>query len=366
MTIKKENHILKDHSVSKYIRLQQFLQEEGEPPFRFVQLTQAIFKQKIHQFEHMTGLPKRLRQKLAEQFGDSLLDLTPIAQSNSAQAEKVLFQLTGGDKIETVAMKYRAGWESFCISSQSGCGFGCRFCATGAIGLKRNLTADEITDQILYFALKHRSIDSISFMGMGEALANPQTFDAIRLFTDPMLFGLSQRRLTISTIGLIPGIQQLTKSFPQVNLTFSLHSPFDEQRSELMPINRLYPLHDVLEALDEHIEVSRRKVYVAYVILPGVNDTPDHANELIRLFHKRPQQRPLFHLNLIRYNPAPGVEERYRRPSEDSVRQFYQRITAGGLKATVRQSFGMDIEAACGQLYGKYKPKPKSKPKSKE
>lgn len=339
---------------TKYGQLQQLLHAENEPKFRFTQIAQAIFKQKIHQFENMTVLPKRLREKIVEQFGSSILGIKPVAQTSSPQADKVLFELSGGDKVETVAMKYRAGWESFCISSQSGCGFGCRFCATGTIGLKRNLTADEITDQILYFTLKNRSLDSISFMGMGEALANPNTFTAIRTLTEPELFGLSQRRLTVSTIGIIPGIQKLTRQFPQIHLTFSLHSPFDDQRSELMPINKKYPLADVLEVLDEHVKMTGRKVYIAYVLLPGVNDSPDHAKKLISILRRRMDLKQLYHLNLIRYNPALGVADDYKRPEEHDIRSFYQQIKQAGFKATIRQSFGVEIDAACGQLYGQY------------
>lgn len=184
-----------------------------------------------------------------------------------------------------------------------------QFCATGALGLNKNLTADEITDQILYFLFQHRSIDSISFMGMGEALANPQTFIALKTLVHPDLFGLSARRITVSTIGIIPGIQKLTREFPQVNLTFSLHTPFHEQRSELMPINKRYSLTDVMEVLDDHVKITKRKVYLAYVLLPGVNDTLDHANELISILKKRASLKQLYHINLIRYNPAIGAPE---------------------------------------------------------
>ncbi|CAH0119978.1 Ribosomal RNA large subunit methyltransferase Cfr [Paenibacillus sp. CECT 9249] len=342
---------------TKYDRLRRFLASGNEPKFRFTQIAQAIFKHKIHDFEDITVLPKPLRQSIVSQFGSGMLNIKPVVHTPSPQADKVLFEIPGGDKIETVAMKYRAGWESFCISSQSGCGFGCSFCATGAIGLQRNLTADEITDQILYFLLQRRSIDSISFMGMGEALANPQTFGAIRTLTDPELFGISSRRITISTIGIIPGIQKLTKQFPQINLTFSLHSPFQEQRSELMPINNKYPLADVLEVLDEHAQITGRKVYIAYVLLPGVNDSADHAQELIAIVKKRPSYKQLYHVNLIRYNPAMGAPEQYGRPDQRAVDVFYRQLTKAGVKVTVRQSFGVEIDAACGQLYGQYEAK---------
>lgn len=187
-------------------------------------------------FESMSLLPRRLRDALVRQFGDSGCSLAPVSESTERQADKVLFEMTDGSRIEAVGLHYWHGWESYCISSQCGCGFGCKFCATGTIGLKRNLSADEITDQLLYFHLNRHTLNSVSFMGMGEPFANPSLFDALKVLTDPELFGLSQRRITISTIGILPGIRRLTEDFPQVNLTFSLHSPFSAQRSTLMPV----------------------------------------------------------------------------------------------------------------------------------
>lgn len=219
---------------NKYIRIQEFLKQNKFPNYRMKQITNAIFPGRINNFNEITVLPKSLRDMLIEEFGESILNIVPLKAQQSTQVSKVLFGISGDEKIETVNMKYKAGWESFCISSQCGCNFGCKFCATGDIGLKRNLTSDEITDQILYFHLQGHSIDSISFMGMGEALANVQVFDALNVLTDPALFALSPRRLSISTIGIIPNIKKLTQNYPQVNLTFSLHSPFNEQRSELI------------------------------------------------------------------------------------------------------------------------------------
>ncbi|PTM56809.1 23S rRNA (adenine-C8)-methyltransferase [Desmospora activa DSM 45169] len=338
----------------KFDQLKTFIVEKGWSPYRFKQILQAVFKERIDRFERMKALPLSLRKQLQQAFGESILSLKPVTRLSSAQADKVLFELPDHNKIETVRMIYRAGWESYCISSQCGCGFGCKFCATGTIGMKRNLSADEITDQILYFYLHKHPIDSISFMGMGEALANPQTFVALKTLTDPQLFNLSPRRITVSTIGIIPQMRRLSQEFPQVNITFSLHSPFDEQRSELMPINRKYPLQQALALLDEHIQKHRRKVYIAYVMLPGVNDTPDHAEALISLLQGRGSWDYLYQVNLIRYNPAVGTPEAYNRPQKRELDSFYERLKEAGLNVTVRQSFGVDIDAACGQLYGQY------------
>ncbi|GAA5345347.1 23S rRNA (adenine-C8)-methyltransferase [Planifilum fimeticola] len=355
---------------TKYDRLKAFVAEKGWPMYRFNQILHAIFKERIGEFERMATLPLPLRHQLRERFGKSVLRLRPALRKRSGQADKVLFELPDSNKIETVRLIYRAGWQSYCVSSQCGCGFGCSFCATGKIGFKRNLSADEITDQILYFHLQNHPIDSISLMGMGEALANPQTFAALKVLTDPRLFNLSPRRITVSTIGLIPQIERLSREFPQVNLTFSLHSPFDEQRSALMPINRKYPLNEVLDALDAHIRKNRRKVYIAYIVLPGVNDTPEHAGKLISLLRGRGPWDYLYHVNLIRYNPASGAPKAYQRPNEDELTRFCRRLRRAGVKVTVRQSFGVDIEAACGQLYGRYyirgKPEERKSPAPQE
>ena len=311
---------------NKYIRIQEFLKQNKFPNYRMKQITNAIFPGRINNFNEMTVLPKSLRDMLIEEFGESILNIVPLKAQQSTQVSKVLFGISGDEKIETVNMKYKAGWESFCISSQCGCNFGCKFCATGDIGLKRNLTSDEITDQILYFHLQGHSIDSISFMGMGEALANVQVFDALNVLTDPALFALSPRRLSISTIGIIPNIKKLTQNYPQVNLTFSLHSPFNEQRSELMPINERYPLSDVMDTLDEHIRVTSRKVYIAYIMLHGVNDSIEHAKEVVNLLRGRYRSGNLYHVNIIRYNPTVSSRMRFEEANEKCLVNFYKEL----------------------------------------
>ncbi len=341
---------------TKYARLRAFLNRQGEPDYRFRQITRAVFERRIGRFDAITTLPRPLRDALCAEFGPEVLSIRPVAASESPQAKKVLFELHDGHRIEAVAMRYKAGWESFCISSQSGCGLGCTFCATGAIGLKRNLTADEVTDQILHFYLEGSSIDSVALMGMGEALANPHTFDALEIFTDDALFDLSPRRLTLSTVGIVPAIRELTARFPQINLTFSLHSPFDAQRSELVPLNARYPIAEVMKALDEHIQKTRRRVFIAYWMLHGVTDTPAHADALAALLKGRGDWDYLYHVNLIRYNPAVGTPAAYERTDKDALAAFQGRLTGAGIHVTVRQSFGTDIDAACGQLYGRYAP----------
>ncbi|MEK8126692.1 Cfr family 23S rRNA (adenine(2503)-C(8))-methyltransferase [Paenibacillus filicis] len=339
-------------SKSKYEKIQQILLSLKQPGYRYAQITNAVFKHKIGEFEQMTMLPARLRDELSRELGPQLSSVTPVVEQTSEQVSKILFALADGERIEAVRLSYKGGWESYCISSQCGCGFGCRFCATGTIGLKRNLSADEITDQLLHFHLSGHALDSVSFMGMGEALANPHLFDALDILTDPQLFGLGHRRITVSTIGILPGIHRLTKDFPQVNLTFSLHSPFDVQRSELMPINDHFPLQEVMRALDSHIQQTGRKVYIAYILLRGINDTAGHAEAVAHLLRGRGSWEHLYHVNLIPYNWTEATPRSYRQSDRHHVRMFVQLLKSKGIQVTVRTQFGSEIDAACGQLYG--------------
>jgi 23S rRNA (adenine-C8)-methyltransferase len=340
--------------------LQALVSAHNEPNYRYRQITSAVFTRHVKRYSEITAVPLPLRQALSNQLGEDILTLKPVEQQASAQATKVLFELHDGHRIEAVRMRYLRGQTALCISSQAGCALGCVFCSTGAIGFKRNLTADEIVDQVLYFQQQGHHIKSISFMGMGEALLNPSTFEALRLLTDKNYFNLGQRRLSVSTVGIIPGIERLSIQFPQVNLAFSLHSPFDDQRSALVPLNKTYPLDQIMPVLDDHIRRTHRKVFVAYLILNGYNDTPEHAEALSTLVGKRGNLSHLYHVNLLRYNWAQGTPKDFHT-SEQHVRRFKQMLEAAGLSVTARQSFGVDIDAACGQLYGRYEQRRKSK-----
>lgn len=302
----------------------------------------------------MTALPSGLRRDLEVHFGPAVLNLRRVATRHSNQAEKALYEIEGRHRVEAVALKFQAGWESFCISSQAGCAFGCSFCATGKIGLMRNMTADEITDQLLDFHLLGHTIDSVAFMGMGEPLSNVHLFTALDLMTRKDLFAMSARRITVSTIGVVPSIEKLGLNYPQVNLTVSLHSPFDDQRSLMMPINRKYPIAYLMDAIDAHLNRTRRKSYLAYVLIDGVNDSPEHAKALADIIARRPLRRELLQVSLIRFNQAPSISEGYLRSRQASIQRFQAVLDRAGVKSTVRASFGNDIAAACGQLSAEY------------
>ncbi|TMV48588.1 Cfr family 23S rRNA (adenine(2503)-C(8))-methyltransferase [Paenibacillus mesophilus] len=337
---------------SKYEMIRRIVSDFKQPTYRYRQITDAIFKQNVGEYERMTMLPSLLRDELIRTLGPYVCSIVPVKELTSRQVSKVLFAIAGNERVEAVRLSYERGWKSYCISTQCGCGFGCKFCATGTIGLKRNLTADEITDQLLHFHINGHALDSVAFMGMGEALANPYIFDALTILTDPSLFGLGHRRITVSTIGLLPGIEKLTREFPQVNLTFSLHSPFDDQRSELMPINDRFPVRDVLNALDLHIRHTGRKVYIAYILLRGVNDSIVHAEAVAELLRGRGPGEHLYHVNLIPYNSTEITPESYQQSYRDQVIMFVRILKSKGINVTVRTQFGTDIDAACGQLYG--------------
>lgn len=329
-----------------------YLTQKGMPSYRYQQLVRAL-QQGVENFEELKELPKVVREQLITEFGASPLPLSLVESQRSTQVEKVLFKTKSGGQIETVLSQYRAGWSSMCISSQSGCGLGCTFCATGAMGLMKNLTADEICAQVFHAHWQQKLPDSIAFMGMGEALANPNIFQAIETFTNKGYGGISARRLTISTVGFAPNLERLTQQYPQVTITLSIHSPFLEQRAALIPLEKRFSLTDNLSILNSYVKQYKRKVYLAYLLIEGVNDTPDHLKALVELV--RSQHRPgLYHISVIRYNTAWGANPSYRQPANEVVSGFVAQLQQNGINATRRAQFGSTIEAACGQLHADY------------
>ncbi|MFI0764849.1 radical SAM protein [Streptomyces sp. NPDC021218] len=338
------------------MRIHDHLAQTGVPAFRFHQLITAWRSSTAETFANVHALPARLRGELAERFGPRLHPLTPLEVQRDEQVEKVLFASDSGARIETVVSHYRAGWDSMCISSQAGCGLGCTFCATGAVGLIRNLTADEIVAQVMHPRWMRAGLPrpaSVAFMGMGEALANPHVFDALTLLTDASYAGMSARRVTVSTVGFAPNLARLVNEHPQVTITLSVHSPFPGERARIVPLEETFPLAQSLDILDRHAVKSRRKVYLAYLLIAGVNDSDDHRAALVELVHQR-SRTELFHVSVIRYNEAAGAAPEYRAPSSTRVDEFVRGLTERGVHATRRRQFGTGIEAACGQLHARF------------
>ncbi|CEM07912.1 unnamed protein product [Vitrella brassicaformis CCMP3155] len=331
----------------------------GFEAYRTRQILELAYKSHYSDFMHMKVLPRKLRYALTSHFSGPFLSLKPVKEVKGDFAHKVLFECRDGVRIEAVSLDFHSH-RSLCISSQAGCAFSCSFCATGKIGLKRQLTADEITDQVLYFMHLGQKVDTVSFMGMGEPLANPKVFDALKLLTDPDVFNFSSRRLNVSTIGILPGIEKLTREHPQVNLVFSLHSPFPEERNVLVPTNRIYPFQDSFALLDRRIEKTGRRIWIAYLMLKGRTDTHEHADSLVQLIKERPfNVQHLYHVNLLPYNTARGVDGGFERLEENAVEKFARTLSQKGISWSYRNSFGAAIDAACGQLHGMYEAKPK-------
>jgi 23S rRNA (adenine2503-C2)-methyltransferase len=294
-----------------------------------------------HGYEAMTNLPAALRTDLDAAVPFSTLQLTHQAQSSDGTI-KALFATADERPLEAVLMTYRDGRRSLCVSSQSGCPLTCTFCATGQMTFGRNLTTSEILDQALHFR-RLGPVNHCVFMGMGEPMMN---IDAVLAACERLPdIGITHRRTAISTVGWVPGIDRLAESELPIRLALSLHAPDDALRSEIMPVNDRYSIADVLAACERHHARKRRRVFVEYVMLAGVNDRVEQAIALAGLLDPR-----IYKLNLIPYNPT-GSE--YEGSGRNAIEAFRAALEANGLRATVRLTRGRDIDAACGQLAAK-------------
>lgn len=331
-------------------RIINFLSEQDESPRVAKQILRWIYRRGVTRFDQMNELSSHTRSKLIDKFGESASSLTlgTLREGDSA-AKSLLTCNIDGARVEAVSLAFKKH-HSLCISSQVGCAFGCAFCATGKVGFRRQLSSSEISDQVLH--LKKGPV-SVSFMGMGEPLGNPKVFDAISAIVSPEQLGVSAARVNVSTIGIIPAIAKLTEVHPRVNLTYSLHSPFPDQRIQLMPIERVYPFKAVFEQLDYRIRVTNNRIWVAYLLLEGVNDSIDHARALAELIKQRPSEiRYLYHVNLLPYNEAKNVPGSLKRVS--NISEFKNILDKDGISNSYRNSFGRGIDAACGQLFAEY------------
>lgn len=343
-------------SLSPRVRaIQEFLTARGEPTWRTKQVLHGIYKAHKHKWHAIEGLPSGLRWQLKDHFGKYVNSFVPGPLAEGDFAQKVLLKsLRDEARVEAVSLRFKTH-TSLCISSQVGCAFQCAFCATGRVGLKRQLDADEISDQVHYFLQRGQKVDGVSLMGMGEPLANPRIFDALKILTSPDLYGFSCRRMNVSTVGVVPGIQKLTEELPQVNLAFSLHSPFTDERNQLVPLNRMYPMKVVFDALDRRIQKTGRRVWISYLLLKGQNDSADHARALVELLRGRPSEtRYLYHVNLLPYNIGRSVPEDFGRSEPSGVETFQQILQQNSVSNSYRNSFGHGIDAACGQLFAGY------------
>ena len=332
--------------------LEQFLAARSEKPFRARQIMQWIYQRDVDDFDEMTDLSKSLRARLKE---DATIVPPPVQQRFDSEdgCVKWLFSSGSGQAVETVFIP-EAGRGTLCISSQVGCALDCSFCATGAQGFNRNLNSAEIIGQVRHAIreLPRRengepAVSNVVFMGMGEPLANYRNVvPVLELLISDWSYGMSRRRVTVSTSGIVPHIEKLSKDC-NVALAVSLHAPNDELRDQIVPINRLHPIKTLLDACWQYAaSQSNRFITFEYVMLRAVNDSLAHADELAALLKNKPAK-----VNLIPFNPFPGTD--YKRSSADTIRHFQDRLRKHGLVATTRKTRGDDIDAACGQLAGK-------------
>ncbi|MER3455451.1 MAG: 23S rRNA (adenine(2503)-C(2))-methyltransferase RlmN [candidate division GAL15 bacterium] len=331
--------------------LRSWLVRLGEPPYRGRQLARWVHAHGARSFESMTDLPTTLRRRLAEEAHLTCLQVLRRTTSADRSTTKYLLRCGDGSTVESVWMRYADGRRSACVSTQVGCGMGCTFCATALAGLYRNLTAGEITDQVHVMQQDQgERVTHVVFMGMGEPLANlDATVRAVRLLNAPYGLRVGIRRITVSTVGLVPQIRRLAQMNLGCTLAVSLHAPDDDLRTQLVPVNRRYPLADLLDACREYVARTGRRVTFEYVFLEGLNDTPDHARRLAQRLRGLRS-----HVNLIPWNPVPSLP--YRRPRPEHVREFARTLREAGLPVTVRVERGLDILAACGQLREAHRP----------
>ena len=347
-------------------QLEALVAEAGEPPYRARQLAHWLDDRRQPDPARMSDLPGELRARLADRFATAGLALERHQSGDGGWTHKFLFRLPGGDAVESVLMLYppargaSAGRATVCISTQAGCAMGCTFCATGQSGFTRQLTAGEVVEQVARVSTALPGLrpapeapghlTNVVFMGMGEPFANPAaTWGAAwRLHRG---FGLSARALTISTVGLVPGIRRAAAEPLPVNLAVSIHAADDAQRDQLVPVNRSWPIAELLGAVRDYVTTTRRRVSFEYALIAGVNDGPEQAGRLGRLL--APLRVPgsgghAAHVNLIPYNPTPGIA--FAPPSKGAVRRFRDAVAATGVPVSVRANRGVGIDAACGQL----------------
>ena len=327
--------------------LKTWLTDNGHKPFHAKQIFEWVYQKSVITFDDMTNLSVKLRDELKATF--SLLTLEKMANQDSKDGEtyKFLFKMTDGSLIESVLICSDTR-RTVCVSSQVGCPAKCAFCASGKQGFFRNLSQSEILEQILiinhWLKDKEERVCHIVYMGMGEPMRNyDAVVGSIRALSDPVKFNMSERRITVSTVGVVEGIRALAQEGLKCNLVLSLHAPNQHIRKKIIPYARKYPLEEVMAAMDYYAESTKRKITYEYTLIAGINDHPDHAYELAQLVKGRQCT-----VNLIPYNPVPGVH--LRRPDKDTIKAFRAVLFGCKINNTCRYTKGDDIAAACGQL----------------
>ena len=328
-------------------RLAEALKEHDIPRFRADQIVRWMYQRGAVSFHAMDNLSKPLRAQLAEQFSIERPKVVSRLHSADGATIKLLYEFADGQTAETVLMRHSYG-NSVCVSTQAGCRMGCAFCASTLHGLQRNLTAGEIAAQVIgiadFLRQEGARVDTIVVMGSGEPLENyDNVIAALRLIHEDYTIGLSYRGVTLSTSGIVPGIERLAEEGIPLSLSISLHAPTDALRSEIMPVNRMYPLTDVLRAACMYAEQTKRRVTYEYILIRDLNDGVYEAEQLAKLLRGQ-----LASVNLIPINPV--AERNLLRPSKETIRRFQKVLEERHITVTLRREMGTDIQAACGQL----------------
>jgi 23S rRNA (adenine2503-C2)-methyltransferase len=327
--------------------MEEFFVNIGESRYRAKQIYKWIYGKKVTDFDQMTDISKNLRSKLKEIAYVSQLKIEERRVSEIDDTVKYLFLLEDGNIIEGVAIKYRFG-NTACVSTQVGCNMRCSFCASAIGGKVRDLKASEMVDQVMAIDSDYGKISNIVLMGSGEPFDNyDEVMKFIKIVNNPHGLGIGSRHITISTCGIVPKIYQFADEKLQVNLSISLHAPNDELRTQLMPINKAYPLEELMKACKYYVDKTRRRITFEYSLIEGVNDKKEHAYQLADLL-----KGMLCHVNLIPINYVKEIG--FKKAANEKVMMFKKIIENAGISCTVRRELGSDIEAACGQLRRKY------------
>lgn len=328
-----------------YDELTTLLEGYNEKSYRCKQIWQWLYQKKVLSFDEMTNLSKDLISKLKNDLSFDYIKIKTKQESDLTK--KYLFELMDGNFIEAVLMMHDYGL-SVCVSSQVGCNMGCAFCESGRLKKVRNLETYEIVEQILLIERDlNKRIDSVVIMGIGEPFDNYNNIIRfLKIINNPYGLAIGARHITVSTSGIIPKIKEFMMLPLQINLAVSLHAPNDELRSKLMPVNKAYPLNDLISILKEYIVKTNRRITIEYVMLKGVNDSDEHALELARLL-----KGMNVYVNLIPYNETSHIE--FKRADKDIIMKFYDLLKKKGINVTIRKEFGAGIDAACGQLRAK-------------
>jgi 23S rRNA (adenine2503-C2)-methyltransferase len=330
-------------------KVQSALQRLGEPGFRLKQIRQAVFVDLVGEWSEVTTISKALRETLTEEAPLKSLTLEREAASRDGRTLKLALRTDDGQLIEAVLMRHEDGRRTVCVSSQAGCPMGCSFCATGKLGLQRNLSAEEMLDQVLEFSRRLKSagerVSNVVVMGMGEPMHNlDNVLAALREMNAADGLAIGARRISVSTCGIVPGIERLAGEPEQFNLAVSLHAPTQDLRERMMPVAKAYPLDRLMNACRDYAERTGRKIFFEYLLISGLNDSAETAEDLADLMN-----HPLYHVNLIKYHSTGDYVTAPRERRE----AFMAVLEKRGVSVSWRHSYGEDIDAACGQLAGK-------------